>query len=132
MKSQLWYPAIQHVNLLTSCLIEIHWGIIKLQSIRSRDKDCGLNITPLSNHLPVAPYYLPCHIECPNTVLIGKTLHLWEFVSPEESRGYYIFVIVMPHCKDFLCALYTLQLSSSPFQIRVTCLFYQGLDANQF
>ena len=33
---------------------------------------------------------------------------------------------------DFLCALHTLQFSSSLFQIQVICLLHQGLDANQF
>ena len=33
-------------------------------------------------------------------------------VSPDENRGYYAFV--------------------SSFQIQITCLLYQGLDANQF
>ena len=33
---------------------------------------------------------------------------------------------------DFLCALYSPQFSSCPFQILVTCLLHQGLDAYWF
>ena len=53
------------------------------------------------------------------SLLNPRTMHLSSFCRPSQR-------------KDFLCALYTPQFSSNLFQIQVTCLLYQGLDANRF
>ena len=51
-------------------------------------------------------------------------------VSSNKSWEYNAFVIVMPPLPHWF--LYTPHFSSSPFQIQVTCVLYQGLDANLF